>query len=174
MRQTYRLDVEGPVSPELRKLIDSPKRPDGPAMHFHRYQSEFFHVEHGICVAEVDGVSRNLTPEDGEVSLPANRIHRFHIHPDSGEYMTVLLSGSDAGIDNQLDRVFFENWYGYWHDALLYDGGLDFIQKLQVCLSVTVKIAQTLIDHRCSMQVAIILQRQLGCRSGFSLATGPV
>lgn len=137
MRQTYRLDVEGPVSPALRKLIDSPQRPDGPAMHFHRYQSEFFHVEHGICVAEVDGVSRNLTPEDGEVSLPANRIHRFHIHPDSGEYMTVLLSGSDAGIDNQLDRVFFENWYGYWHDALLYDGGLDFIQKLQVRLSYT-------------------------------------
>lgn len=132
MRQTYRLDVEGDVPPTLRKLIDSPQRPDGPAMHFHRYQNEFFHVEHGICVADVDGVIRNLTPEDGEVSLQANHIHRFSIHPDCGEYMTVLLSGSDAGIDNQLDRVFFENWYGYWHDALLYDGGLDFIQKLQV------------------------------------------
>ncbi|KAJ5645004.1 hypothetical protein N7507_011015 [Penicillium longicatenatum] len=132
MRQTYRLDVEGPIPSTLRKLIDSPQRPDGPAMHFHRYQNEFFHVEHGICVAEVDGVCRNLTPEDGEVSLQANHIHRFSIHPDSGEYMTVLLSGSDAGIDNQLDRVFFENWYGYWHDALLYEGGLDFIQKLQM------------------------------------------
>lgn len=132
MRQTYRLDVEGPIPPVLRKLIDSPKRPDGPAMHFHRYQNEFFKVEHGICVVEIDGVSRNLTPEDGEVSLHANHIHRFHIHPHSGEYMTILLSASDPGIDYQLDRVFFENWYGYWHDALLFDGGLDFIQRLQM------------------------------------------
>jgi hypothetical protein len=29
-------------------------------------------------------------------------------------------------------RVFFENWYGYWHDALLHDGGIDWIQFLAV------------------------------------------
>ncbi|KAF6823071.1 hypothetical protein CPLU01_11634 [Colletotrichum plurivorum] len=30
----------------------------------------------------------------------------------------------------QLDRVFFENWYGYWHDALLYERKKNFIQDL--------------------------------------------
>jgi hypothetical protein len=48
--------------------------------------------------------------------------------------MTVYLSASDSGNDYQLDRVFFENWYGYWHDALLHDGGLDWIQFLAVSI----------------------------------------
>ena len=46
--------------------------------------------------------------------------------------MTVYLSASDAGMDYQLDRIFFENWYGYWHDALLHDGGISLLQYLAV------------------------------------------
>lgn len=108
-------------------------------MHFHQFQTEYFKIEHGICVVEIDGVLRNLTPEDEETSCKAGRIHRFFIHPDSDEYMTVILSASDPGIDYQLDRVFFENWYGYWHDALLHDGGLDLIQTLCVRFLITAK-----------------------------------
>lgn len=132
MRQTYRLKVEGDIPNNLRQLIASPKRPDGPPMHFHQFQTEYFKVEQGICVVVMDGVERNLTPEDEEISCKPGRIHRFYIHPDSGDKMTVLLSASDPGVDYQLDRVFFENWYGYWHDALLYEGGLDWIQTLCV------------------------------------------
>jgi hypothetical protein len=77
-------------------------------------------------------VIKRITPEDGEVSVKAGSIHNFFIHPDSRESMTVYLSASDSGMDFQLDRIFFENWYGYWHDALLHDGGLDWIQFLAV------------------------------------------
>lgn len=83
----------------------------------------------------VDGQVKRLTPEDGEVSVKAGSIHNFFIHPDSKESMTVYLSASDSGMDYQLDRIFFENWYGYWHDALLHGGGLDWIQFLAVCIS---------------------------------------
>ena len=83
----------------------------------------------------VDGQVKRLTPEDGEVSVKAGSIHNFFIHPDSEESMTVYLSASDSGMDYQLDRIFFENWYGYWHDALLHGGGLDWIQFLAVCIS---------------------------------------
>jgi len=46
--------------------------------------------------------------------------------------MTVHLSASDSGMDYKLDRVFFENWYGYWHDALLHHGKMNYIQWLAV------------------------------------------
>lgn len=132
MSQTYRHTVEGPIPDNLRALINSPRRPKGPPMHFHQFQTEYFKVEYGICVVEINGVPQIVTPEDEEISCKAGNIHQFYIHPDSPEKMTVLLSASDPGIDYQLDRVFFENWYGYWHDALLYRGGLDLIQTLQI------------------------------------------
>lgn len=88
---------------------------------------------------EVDGQHRKVYPSDGEVSVKAGSVHRFYIHPDSPLEMTVFLSASDSGMDYQLDRVFFENWYGYWHDALLHEGKLDFIQYLAVGLSFATK-----------------------------------
>lgn len=81
---------------------------------------------------EIDGVMKKVTAEDGETSIKAGHIHCFFIHPDCPDYMTVLLSAMDPGMDYQLDRVFFENWYGYWHDAVLHDCGLDWIQTLCV------------------------------------------
>lgn len=80
---------------------------------------------------EVNGKQMTLTTDD-EISCKAGNIHRFFIHSYSREIMTVILSALDSGVDYQLDRVFFENWYGYWHDALLYQGGLGFIQTLCV------------------------------------------
>ena len=83
---------------------------------------------------QVDGSERKVTAEDEEVSVKAGSIHQFFIHPESPGDMTVYLSASDSGLDFQLDRIFFENWYGYWHDALLHGGGLNFLQYLAVSI----------------------------------------
>ncbi|KAI9928669.1 hypothetical protein ASPWEDRAFT_36435 [Aspergillus wentii DTO 134E9] len=131
-RQTYRHNVEGPIPDNLRQLINSPNRPKGPPPHFHQFQTEYFRVETGVMGINVDGQVKRVTKEDGEVSVKAGSIHNFFIHPDSEETMTVYLSASDSGMDYQLDRIFFENWYGYWHDALLHGGGLDWIQFLAI------------------------------------------
>nr|ANM86573.1 cupin RmIC-type protein [Cladonia uncialis subsp. uncialis]AUW31356.1 putative cupin RmIC-type [Cladonia uncialis subsp. uncialis] len=131
-RQTYKHDIKGPVPANLRKLLDSPKRPKGPLLHFHQFQTEYFRVEAGLMGIHVDGVEKAVTAEDGEISVKAGSIHQFFIHPDSQGDMTVYLSASDSGMDFQLDRIFFENWYGYWHDALLHDGGLNLFQYLAI------------------------------------------
>ncbi|KAK8041116.1 hypothetical protein PG994_014123 [Apiospora phragmitis] len=131
-RQTYKQDLQGPIPQNLRRLIDSPSRPMGPLLHFHQFQTEYFRVESGIMGIELNGKHRVVTPEDGEISVKAGGIHRFYIHPDSPDDMTVYLSASDSGMDYQLDRIFFENWYGYWHDALLHEGKLNFIQYLAI------------------------------------------
>ena len=139
-RQTYLRTVEGPIPDNLRRLIHSPARPDGPPLHFHQYQTEYFRVEYGVMGIEIDGRTKRVVPEDGEISVKAGSLHHFFMHPDSPKSMTVYLSASDSGMDFQLDRVFFENWYGYWHDALLHDGGLDWIQFLAVRLGVAVQV----------------------------------
>ncbi|MCJ1266046.1 hypothetical protein MMC22_005928 [Lobaria immixta] len=131
-RQTYKHDIKGPIPENLRKLIDSPHRPKGPPLHFHQFQTEYFRVESGLMGIEVDGVKRSVAAEDGEISVKAGSVHQFFIHPSSPGDMTVYLSASDSGMDYQLDRVFFENWYGYWHDALLHDGGLNLFQFLAI------------------------------------------
>lgn len=131
-RQTYKHDIKGPVPDNLRKLLDSPHRPKGPLLHFHQFQTEYFRVEAGLMGIQVDGVTKAVTADDGEISVKAGSIHQFFIHPDSLGDMTVYLSASDSGMDFQLDRIFFENWYGYWHDALLHDGGLNMFQYLAV------------------------------------------
>lgn len=81
----------------------------------------------------VDGVRKKVTAEDGEMTVKAGSIHQFWIHPESPEQMTFCASAADSGIDYSIDRVFFENWYGYWNDALLHDGGLNLFQYLAVC-----------------------------------------
>ncbi|KAL8792096.1 MAG: hypothetical protein Q9195_005271 [Heterodermia aff. obscurata] len=131
-RQTYKHDLTGTIPPNLRKLLDGPNRPQGPLLHFHQFQTEYFRVEAGLMGIEVNGATRSVTRDDGEISVKAGSIHRFFIHPDSPGDMTVYLSASDAGMDYQLDRIFFENWYGYWHDALLHDGGLSLLQYLAI------------------------------------------
>jgi hypothetical protein len=110
-------------------------RPKGPLLHFHQFQTEYFRVESGVMGIELNGVHKTIYPEDGEISVKAGSVHRFYIHPDSPKEMTVYLSASDSGMDYQLDRIFFENWYGYWHDALLHEGKLNFIQYLAVSVS---------------------------------------
>jgi hypothetical protein len=111
-------------------------KPSGPPPHLHRYQTEYFKVEQGIMGVNVNGEILKKTPEDPEFSIPPNVFHGFFRHPDSPGPMTVVLSASDSGRDYKLDRVFFENWYGYWHDATIYYGGMNYIQWLQVSTSI--------------------------------------
>ncbi|EOD44437.1 putative cupin -type protein [Neofusicoccum parvum UCRNP2] len=120
-------DLEGPIPENLRELIKSAARPMGPLLHFHQFQTEYFRVDTGIMGIECDGVHRVVRPEDGEISVKAGSVHRFYIHPDSPGQMTVYLSASDSGMDYQLDRIFFENWFiGYWGSVALgrWIGGL--------------------------------------------------
>ena len=98
----------------------------------HQYQAEYFKVEQGIMGVKVDGKQYKKTPEDPEFLVPAGTFHGFYRHPDSPGPMTVLLSASDSGNDYKLDRVFFENWYGFWHDSLLYHGKMNYIHWLAV------------------------------------------
>ncbi|KAI9166304.1 putative oxidoreductase patJ [Paramyrothecium foliicola] len=132
IRQTYRHDLEGDIPQNLRKLIDSPMRPVGPYPHFHKFQNEYFTVLSGIMGIELDGEHRVVYPEDGEISVKAGTVHRYYIHPDSPGPMTINISATESGVDYQLDRMFLENWYGYWHDALLHKGKIDYLQYLAV------------------------------------------
>ncbi|GME33701.1 putative cupin -type protein [Neofusicoccum parvum] len=121
-RQTYKL--KAPVELNFNK-------PTGPPLHFHPWQNEWFRCVSGRMGIEIDGKTRILTPEDGEIMGRAGCVHRFFLAPDSTEDMTVVLSASDTGDNYMLDRIFFENWYGMWHDGIVSNGGkFDLIQLL--------------------------------------------
>ncbi|EEP75427.1 predicted protein [Uncinocarpus reesii 1704] len=107
-------------------------KPSGPPPHLHRYQTEYFKVTQGLMGVNINGKIYKKTPDDPEFSVPANVFHGFFRHPESRGPMTVVLSASDSGRDYKLDRVFFENWYGYWHDAMIYHGGMNYIRWLQI------------------------------------------
>jgi hypothetical protein len=136
-RQRYRwkLPAELENSAEATRVYETLSHPSGPPTHFHPFQNEWYRVESGRMCVEIDGNLRMLTPEDGEAMGRAGTIHRFFIAPDSTEDMVTVVSGSDSGRGYQLDRVFFENWYGIWHDYLVHEGGkMDLIQLL--CVSI--------------------------------------
>lgn len=120
--------------PDYERINAALHHPSGPPVHFHPFQNEYFRVEQGRMCVEIDGVLQILTPEDGEIMGRAGSIHRFYIAPDSTKDMVIILSASDPGLDYQLDRVFFENWYGLWHDYLVHEGKMDLIQLLCVCV----------------------------------------
>ncbi|KAI1371045.1 hypothetical protein F4677DRAFT_450756 [Hypoxylon crocopeplum] len=133
IRQRYRVKLPPELSddPNATRQYEARNHPSGPPVHFHPFQNEWFRVEQGRMCVEIDGRLKTLTPEDGEVFGRAGCIHRFFIAPDSTEDMVAIISGSDPGRDYQLDRIFFENWYGLWHDYLVHeDGKMDMIQIL--------------------------------------------
>ncbi|PRP79942.1 hypothetical protein PROFUN_05918 [Planoprotostelium fungivorum] len=57
--------------------------------HWHPNQTEFFRVFCGQVNITVDGVVTTLTPEDGELTIPAGAVHSIHIdaevHAEFGE-----------------------------------------------------------------------------------------
>ena len=89
-------------------------------------------VEKGRMGLEVNGKAKIVTPEDGVIVGPAGCLHRFWVAEDSVEDMIIVLNATDAAIDYQLDRVFFENWYGFRQDSLTQGKGMDVIQMLSV------------------------------------------
>ncbi|KJZ79733.1 hypothetical protein HIM_01202 [Hirsutella minnesotensis 3608] len=132
-RQRYRhkLPPELEADADAARLFETLNHPSGPPTHFHPFQHEWYRVESGRMCVEIDGELKTLTKEDGEVLGRAGSVHRFFIAPDSAEDMVAVISGSDSGLSYQLDRIFFENWYGIWHDYLVYENGkMDLIQLL--------------------------------------------
>lgn len=73
-----------------------------------------------------------ITAADGEVSAKVEQFHRFLIHLKVTVNMALNLSASDSRKDCQLDRIFFESWYGHRHDGLWRDRGLDMFHCLSV------------------------------------------
>ena len=173
-RQTYRSTVDVPADDHVKKFLNSALKPQGPPSHMHQYQAEYFKVEQGIMGVNIDGVQHKKTPEDPEFSVPAGTFHGFFRHPESPGPMTVVLSATDSGNDYKLDRVFFENWYGYWHDALLYEGGMNTIQWLAVSASPSARIHASLTLRLRYTTPEMLTQM---CRPGYRVAepshTGP-
>jgi hypothetical protein len=121
---------------QVKRALEQGGKLSGPPPHLHRYQTEYFKVGQDMMGVNLDGNIIAKTAQNPEFSVPANEFHGFFPHPDSKGPMTVVLSASDSGRDYKLDRVFFENWYGYCHDASVYYGGMSYIRWLQVGLTV--------------------------------------
>lgn len=86
---------------------------------------------------EINEVEHILTPEDGEVTLPAGPHHRLWATPveeREGEDAKVvfLISASLNSRTTMLDQAFFENWYGYQEDMMLRGTEPDLIQVCSV------------------------------------------
>ena len=127
IRQIYKLrPPDGASSEDIQNTYR------GPPLHFHAYQTERFMVEKGRMGIEVNGKRKIVTPEDGVIIGPAGSLHRFWVAEDSVEDMIIVLNATDAAIDYQLDRVFFENWYGFRQDSLAQGKGMDVIHMLSV------------------------------------------
>lgn len=130
----------------------------------------------------VDGVVKKLTNEDGETSVKAGHIQAFWIDDSTPDYMTVILSASDQGMDYQLDRVFFfwqlvwilERCASAWGQLGLDSNTLRrFSQQARDMVELTISCLWAwLAAFRPMIQVIIISQRRHGCHSDLSSFTG--
>ena len=112
-----------------------------PPLHFHRYQQERFDVIDGDMTVEVDGVKHRYTKNDPVVWVPPYAHHVIYGTPGVvQEEINVIVSSvdmrkGDGLTNNQLDRLFFENWYGYQEDVFRAGGNkFDTIQVLSVSM----------------------------------------
>ncbi|KUI73670.1 Polyketide synthase CurC [Cytospora mali] len=113
---TFQLD-----HPRLVALADQK-----PPLHFHPYQEEYMKVLEGRLCVDVDGQTRVLTKEDGELCVLPWAHHRLYPPPrnsveddSAGQRTVFLLSGSEAHQLFKLDLVFFMNWYAYQDDVVV-------------------------------------------------------
>lgn len=116
------------------RLIEVMERIDKkPPTHFHPYQIEYFEVLQGSLVVEIEGKERIISPADGEVQIDRWVHHRSYPAPVSEQNITkFLMSGSDTSAEYPLDSVFFQNWYGYQDQIVLYGEKVDPIQVFSV------------------------------------------
>ena len=118
-----------------------------PPVHFHRYQSECFDViGAGDFTVELNDVKYRLTKDTPPAFIPPRTNHVVYGTPGVEQEEVVLTCSSvdvrqgNALANHQLDRLFFENWYGYQEDVFATDGKFDIIQILSVsvrCLTLT-------------------------------------
>ena len=111
-----------------------------PPLHFHRYQYEYLEViGKGDITVEVEGVEHRYTKNDPVALIPPYAHHVIYGTPGVvQEEIEFIVSSVDTrkgdGLTNrQLDRLFFENWYGYQEDVFRAGGNkFDQIQVLSV------------------------------------------
>ncbi|KAI1347636.1 hypothetical protein F5Y01DRAFT_307368 [Xylaria sp. FL0043] len=89
-----------------------------PPQHFHPYQEEYVKVLQGTLIVEVEGRAYRLEP-----GHPEFVVRRWHQEPDppheggaEDRIVRFLLSGKDTEEVFKLDKIFFQNWYGYQND----------------------------------------------------------
>lgn len=118
-----------------------------PPVHFHRHQYESFEViGAGDFTVEIDGVQHRIRKGDPPAVVPPYRHHVVYGTPgvEQAEVDFILSSKDDRNKDDKkkdadalrqqylLDRMFFENWYGYQEEVFQGKTKFDFIQILSV------------------------------------------
>ena len=118
-----------------------------PPVHFHRYQHEYFEVVgDGDFTVEIEGEHRRLTKEDPPALILPYVNHVVYPTPgvslDDVEFTvsSVDVRKEGGSSNHQLDRLYFENWYGYQEDVFRTPGAkFDIIQTLSVSTKISHK-----------------------------------
>jgi mannose-6-phosphate isomerase-like protein (cupin superfamily) len=105
-----------------------------PPTHFHAHQTEFFRVLMGNLSVDINGRRVDLTPADGEYTVPPFTHHVIYGTPGTEHNEVEFEVSADEKRDGAygMDQPFFENWYGYQEDVFQRGVKLDFIQVLAV------------------------------------------
>jgi mannose-6-phosphate isomerase-like protein (cupin superfamily) len=105
-----------------------------PPTHFHAHQTEFFRVFMGNLSVDINGRRVDLTPADGEYTVPPFTHHVIYGTPGTEHNEVEFEVSADEKRDGAygMDQPFFENWYGYQEDVFQRGVKLDFIQVLAV------------------------------------------
>ncbi|TGJ86592.1 hypothetical protein E0Z10_g2191 [Xylaria hypoxylon] len=107
-----------------------------PPVHFH-LQEEYIEATQGRVGLEVEGREVVLTPgPDARFDIPPYMNHRSYPllldrQEDGNTVVKFLLSGgskTDSPAASNLHPIFFENWYKYQDDVVVYGASIDLIQ----------------------------------------------
>ncbi|KAI0802231.1 hypothetical protein GGR55DRAFT_683477 [Xylaria sp. FL0064] len=111
-----------------------------PPHHFHPYLEEYVEVLQGTLIVEVEGRAYRLEPGHPEFVVRRWQNHRlYHQEPDQpheggaeDRIVRFLLSGEDTEEVFKLDKIFFQNWYGYQNDLAAGKTKFSLIQVMNV------------------------------------------
>ncbi|KAK4235970.1 protein SchB [Achaetomium macrosporum] len=134
---TRQFHFEVVIHPDHPRLRGLPK----PSAHFHPYQEEYFTVIEGALGIEIEGVERVVRPGDGEFVVRRGVNHRLCFPSPSAsadsaeeeqqqEPIRFYISAERTTNTSALDLIFFENWYAYQEQVVVYGKRLDMIQVL--------------------------------------------
>ncbi|EKG10434.1 Cupin RmlC-type [Macrophomina phaseolina MS6] len=147
------------------KLVAGGKKPP---THFHVHQTEFFRVLKGNLSVDINGRRVDLSPADGEYTVPPFTHHVIYGTPGTEHNEVEFEVSAEEKRDGAyaMDQPFFENWYGYQEDVFQRGVKLDFIQVLAVRRGRR-PTPPDMADFavRCSTPVTRTCRRPHGCRS---------